>query len=437
MTSAATEVVDDPVLLLPNGMRNRYLDLTITSAGTLDVEDRQTGQLYRNLCYLLDDEDAGDEYDYSPAAHGETVTSLDPDACDTAGTLCSLVHAGPLQVTWQVKKLLRLPPGLLEDRSARSAERVVCPVNLTITMRHDSPTVELNVEMENNARDHRLRIGFPTGLDAAEATAGGHFDVVTRPVDVPETVGWQQPPAPAQHQREFVDVSDGQAGLAVFSRGLPEYEILRNGTADIVVTLLRCVGSLSRGDLLTRPGHAGMDLPTPDAQCPGRHIFELAVRPHAGDWHSIYREAAVFAAPLYVRRGDETEGYLPGEIYTESSFDPPLRVFALKPRELTGDLPGELSFLSLSPDALVLSAVKRSENGEALIVRCYNPTANALTAALDTCWPVEQANLVRLDEEPLSGAATVEPTRIRFAIGAKQVRTVTVRFARHPLQPRL
>ena len=119
-TSAADEEVEAPVVLLPNGMRNRYLTLTITSAGTLDVEDRQTGRLYRNLCYLLDDEDAGDEYDYSPAAHGETVTSLDPDACDTAGALCSLVHAGPLQVTWQVKKLLRLPVGLLEDRSARS-----------------------------------------------------------------------------------------------------------------------------------------------------------------------------------------------------------------------------------------------------------------------------------------------------------------------------
>ena len=436
-TSAADEVVEDPVVLLPNGMQNRYLTLTITSAGTLDVEDRQTGRLYRNLCYLLDDEDAGDEYDYSPAAHGETVISLDPDVCDTAGALCSMVHAGPLQVTWQVKKLLRLPVGLLEDRSARSAERVVCPVILTITMRHDSPTIELSVEVENNARDHRLRIGFPTGLDVVEASAGGHFDVVTRPVDLPEATGWQQPPAPAQHQREFVDVSDGQAGLAVFSRGLPEYEILRNGTAEIAVTLLRCVGSLSRGDLLTRPGHAGMDLPTPDAQCPGRHTFELAVRPHAGDWHTIYRDAAVFAAPLYVRRGDETEGYLPGEIYTESTFDPPLRAFALKPRALVGDLPGELSFLSLSPDALVLSAVKRSEDGEALIVRCYNPTAEALTATLDTCWPVERADLVSLDEKRLVDAPTVEAGRIRFAIGPKQVRTIAVRFARHPVQPRL
>ena len=246
LTSAVDAVVEGPaVLLLSNGMQNRYLTLTITAAGTLDVEDRQTGRLYRNLGYLLDDEDAGDEYDYSPAAHGETVTSLDPDACDTAGALCSLVHGGPLQITWQVKKLLRLPVALLEDHSARSAERVVCPVILTCTMRHDSPTIELRVEVENNARDHRLRIGFPTGLDAVEASAGGHFDVVTRPVDLPEATGWQQPPAPAQHQREFVDVSDGQAGLAVFNRGLPEYEILRNGTAEIAVTLLRCVGSLS------------------------------------------------------------------------------------------------------------------------------------------------------------------------------------------------
>ena len=101
-----------------------------------------------------------------------------------------------------------------------------------------------------------------------------------------------------------------------------------------------------------------------------------------------------------------------------------------------GDLPGELSFLSLSPDALVLSAVKRSEDGEALIVRCYNPTAEAFTAALDTCWPVERADLVSLDEEPLADAPTVETGRIRFAIGAKQVRTIAVRFARHPVQPR-
>ena len=228
-------------------------------------------------------------------------------------------------------------------------------------------------------------------------------------------------------------MSDGQAGLAVFSRGLPEYEILRNGTAEIAVTLLRCVGSLSRGDLLTRPGHAGMDLPTPDAQCPGQHTFELAVRPHAGNWHTIYRDATVFAAPLYIRRGDETEGYFPGEVWTETAFDPPLRGFAIKPRDLAGDLPGELSFLSLSPDALVLSAVKRSEDGGALIVRCYNPTAEAFPAALATCWPVEQANLVRLDEKSWSDAPTVEPNRIRFTIGAKQVRTIAVRFARHPV----
>ena len=124
-------------------------------------------------------------------------------------------------------------------------------------------------------------------------------------------------------------------------------------------------------------------------------------RPHAGNWHTIYRDTTVFAAPLYIRRGDETEGYLPGEVWTETAFDPPLRPFGIEPRDLAGDLPGKLSFLSLSPDALVLRAVKPREDGGALIVRCYNPTAEALPAALATCWPVEQANLVRLDEESL------------------------------------
>src|SRR5204862_133225 len=56
-----------------------------------------------------------------------------------------------------------------------------------------------------------------------------------------------------------------------------EYEWTPGG--DLLVTLLRAVGQLSRGDLPTRPGHAGWPTPTPGAQCLGPDRIELALVP--------------------------------------------------------------------------------------------------------------------------------------------------------------
>lgn len=59
-------------------------------------------------------------------------------------------------------------------------------------------------------------------------------------------------PAPIWPFQGFVDASDGQAGMAVVTRGLPECECLtdEDGNVVLAVTLLRCVEWISRGDLL-------------------------------------------------------------------------------------------------------------------------------------------------------------------------------------------
>jgi len=130
----------------------------------------------------------------------------------------------------------------------------------------------------------------------------------------------------------------------VINRGLPEYEVLRGETGvTVALTLLRCVGWLSRDDLVTRPGHAGPGLPTPGAQCPGHHVFEYAVVPHAGDWSACFREAHAFNAPLRAALTGIHQG----------------------------SLPSAGSFVTVEPDTVVVSAVKAAEMGDGLIVRVY------------------------------------------------------------------
>jgi mannosylglycerate hydrolase len=200
--------------------------------------------------------------------------------------------------------------------------------------------------------------------------------------------------------------------------------VLRDGGRNtIAITLLRCVGTLSRGDgdMPTRPGLAGPALATPEAQCPGPHTFELALLPHPGDWRAMYRDAYTFRAPIYLRRGDEHEGYVPTEADREKWGSG-----GLKPPDPGGDLPGELSFLAVQPETLVLSAVKRAERDDRLIVRVYNPTAESLEAHLRTFPPILKAWQVNLNEEGpeplpiLPGGGTSVP------VAGKEVKTIAL-----------
>ena len=69
------------------------------------------------------------------------------------------------------------------------------------------------------------------------------------------------------------------------SRGILEVEARpeADGTT-MLLTLLRCVGWLSRSDLATRRGGAGPELETPDAQELGGHRFEFAVATFRGSY---------------------------------------------------------------------------------------------------------------------------------------------------------
>ncbi|MGD8794772.1 MAG: hypothetical protein PVF47_19640, partial [Anaerolineae bacterium] len=99
----APPAVEQPVEVFQDGMENRFLRVEIQVDGTLSVLDKGTGRRYADLGYFLDTEDVGDEYDYAPAPHPESVCSLGQPAT------VQLLHAGPLQATYRIEQQLALP----------------------------------------------------------------------------------------------------------------------------------------------------------------------------------------------------------------------------------------------------------------------------------------------------------------------------------------
>ncbi|NJD20734.1 MAG: hypothetical protein FIA95_15795, partial [Gemmatimonadetes bacterium] len=110
--------------------------------------------------------------------------------------------------------------------------------------------------------------------------------------------------------------------------------------------LLRAVGWLSRDDLSTRRRrNAGPTLATPEAQCLGEHRFAYAVAPFAGDFLSAGVKG-----------------------WSERWRTPPLVVQGVE----EGHLPGGTGLFALSGADVHVSAVKRHETRETLMVRLYN-----------------------------------------------------------------
>lgn len=360
-------ILANEMVLAENKLGNEYVEVTVFPNGSFDLLDRATGNLFRGLNLFEDTEDAGDEYDYSRARESRTITSS-----GGSGTI-SLAECGPAFATIRVDTHLELPIGLSKDRYNRSLDTVICPITVFIRLQKGSPRVDITTEFTNKAEDHRLRAWFPADITAKVCQTEGQFIVMDRDIEMPDGHDWFQKPQPEQPQQSFVNVEQQGRGLAVINQGLPECEVMRPDDAIIALTLLRCVGWLSRSDLLTRSDGAGPERETPDAQCPGKHTFRYAVYAHGGDWKTaqVWRQAH------------------------QHNIRPRAVMTSVHP----GPMDREASFIRVEPANIVLSAMKKADRDDSLILRVYNSTGDTVTAKISLGFGFKSASLANLNED--------------------------------------
>ena len=298
-------------------IENDLIRVDAAPDGTLTVLDKTAGRRFEGLHGLEDEPDVGDLYNFCPV---EGAAIWRTESADVR-----ILRDGPV-----VHELeLRVTAG----------EAVAVTVTTVVRLIDGIRRVEFVTTIDNEAEDHRLRAVFPVG-EASDVRAEGQFALVHRPlVPEPPLTDWCEPPDPTQHTLGAVALGP----LAILTKGLPEYEARPTGSgAELALTLLRCVGLISRpgGAIATRPVCAGPPTRTPDGQCLGRHRFEYALLPGADslDDAELLRDAHDYRYGLLVT---------PHPVH----LDPPLSV--------EGDV--------------VFSCLKGAEDGDGLILRCFNP----------------------------------------------------------------
>ena len=288
-----------------------------------------------DLLLFEDEPDVGDLYTFCPG--GET----------TSAQLVGTRREGNTQV------LEHELPGIRIETTIRAVSEL--------------GRIEVTSVVENEAEDHRLRVLIRSDHVADEVRAESQFAVVRRAlVAPPPRADWVEPPVPTAHTLGAVALGS----LVLLTKGLPEYEASDDG---LRLTLLRCVGTISQPPgLATRPLAAGPNIPTPDGQCQGRHVFEYALR---FDGDELTDAALIRASQDY--RTDFLRG---------DPFEPAL--------ELGGDV--------------VFSCLKPPEDGSGLVLRVFNP--NRQPERLSLSLP---ARRIRLDEEEeLDGGLELAPGEI-------------------------
>ncbi len=365
--------------------------------GTLTVTDKRTGRALSGLNRFVDGGDRGDEYNFCEPERDSLIDSPHGPASVNV-TEC----AGSRWLT--VDMTYRLPARLSADRSSRSEEWCDGRIVSTITLTDGVPRIDISTTVHNVVEDHRVRAYFPSGVRTNVSKADEHFGVIERPLELPkwDRETWFEQPLGTHPHKAFVSVDDGNFGLTIANRGLPEYEVLDEPDgATIALTLLRCVGWLSRDDLSSRRGGAGPPLRTPGAQMPGRQTLEYSIIPHAGDWASANAHVAAVQFVRPARARWQNHGI--------------------------GHIGPSGSLLDVDSPAFQVTAIKRAEDGDGVIVRLYNTLDEPAQATVDLTPYSGPASLVNLNEEHI-----IDVPRIgqRVPISARPNEIVTLRFRR-------
>ena len=331
-------------------IENRFVEVALESNGSLSITDRRKNERYAEVLRLEDSGDAGDAYTFAPPARPRVKSSRGPI---TVRRLAAGPLVAALEARWEL---------------ARGID-----ARLLLQLHADSPIARVTLDIDNRNSYHRLRARVPTGLTATGAVAGAAFGAVERaPVTVqPKTYPRETPVRTAPAQR-FVAAARGARGLAVLAPAFFEYEWTAKG--DLFITLLRAIGALSRGDLPTRPGHAGWPTAIPGAQCIGKTRIDLALVP-------------VSAADI--ERGD----VLP-QLW-EDAFLP---LHGLWLRDAAALTPSPVT-VALEGTGLVFSALKPAQIGSPAVLRCYNTTGRKVAGAWRFDHGVKTAHRVRADEK--------------------------------------
>ena len=331
-------------------LENAFWQIALNEDGSLQLVDKDSGVRYDRVLQIEESSDDGDEYDYSPAKEEWVITAA--NAKPQCVLFMKRQSRGCIPMTWQCRSICQnAAPG------NPLAVGVVLVVLLVITA---GVLMWISILIPG---DHRLRVWSPFNTDSVLADT--QFGSLTRPVNDSamnnwQQEGWKEAPVPVWNMLNYVALQEGRNGMAVFSEGLREFEVIGEEKKTFAITLLRGVGLLGKEDLLLRPGRpSGIKMPVPDSQLRGLLSCRLSLLSYTG-------------TPTAAGVAQQARAWLtPVQCYNKIPWD------VMKLNKAGFNVPESYSLLKMPPVGCLISALKKAEDRQEVILRLFNPAESA------------------------------------------------------------
>lgn len=374
-------------------LENEYYRINVNDNGTLTIFDKETEQVFDQVLRLEEGSDDGDEYDYSPSRQ-EWLLYSDEFPVET-----SIDHQG-FQSVANIAFRMNVPVNLAE-REERTGQNGFVEAQCQVVLKQGSRRIEVRMELDNQADDHRVRVLVPTPFVSETVVADNQFGCITRPTNDPamavwEEEKWKEAPVPVYQLMNFAALENGKAGMAIMSNGLREFEVIASQSDEnrdtFALTLFRGIGVLGKEELLLRPGRpSGIKIPTPDSQVRGKLVCEFTLCGFSGN----HIDANIMAQA----RDNVTQI----ECYNKIPYN------AMKLNVGEQNLPMSFSLLSKQQSGAVLSVLKKAEDEDALIMRVYNPAeTGSVSDSISFTQAVSSWKETSMDERVREGGMATE-----------------------------
>lgn len=390
----------DEISRAPGQLENEFLTVKLgENKGTIDIVNKSTGKEFKGMHYFVDEGDAGDYWVHYPHYFNKMIDSR------------NTVHRswisdnGPLSATLVIETTMEIPaygyrPNKgIEGVSKRSDKTVKMVISSEFILKKGSKALKVKTTVDNVAKDHRLRLYFPTGIPAKEICADGHFIVENRPVEPrKDKNGEFYPGMQTLPMNKFVDVSDGRDGFGILTNSIGEYEMLRDSDNTLALTLFRSV----ENRICTEFRASGYFPEQDGGQSLRQMTFEYAIFPHDSNWEKT------------------------GMSKHADMFNVPTLAYQFMPSK-NGKMSLSKSLLDVSLSSVSVSALKKAEDGNGLIVRLYNPSQKEeeITLVFDKAVSaVTECNLIEEDKSQLNFKDGI----IKVKLNKGEIKTLSVGY---------
>lgn len=361
------EIIDNRKLIARDSgiLENEYLKITLNSNGTINILDKENNHLMNNLMYYSDKGETGSAHISTEPKRNKTYTSLGGTSTIT------MLESNELRGSFKIDLVMTIPAAATISGDDRTREMKELPISTILTLEKGSKYLKVKTTLNNECRDHKLVVNFPSYIEKADwVDVESAWDVAHR------TIKWRDHKdnfegfTPFQPMQNFVDVSDNNLGLAILTKGLREYEIADDTLRTIKITLIRTQRAYMTAN-------NSMNVEELDKYT-GQHSFGTLTYEYA----------------IYPHKGNYKEGNVLSEAYNHK-----VPVKAIQGVVMDGILSDTDSFIKINQEnKIYISGIKESEDKTGIIVRLWNLTDETLNTNIKTILPIKEIKHVNLDE---------------------------------------